>query len=352
MRTIPAFIIAMFCPRNDVAYSVQCELKLRSSRDSKAIQNPNAQDSRWDLLDNSMLPVGISKLTQSGDRILEELNSGPEIVEREGLMSVLDAHGCTIIESKTAELSTEEMSQRGSWNRLGLASHHLADIVADQIQRGLFAIGLLPNCNGSTGMLGGFQRAGTDARPLRVGLVWMDAHGDINTPETTLSGLLAGMPVAVAAGLCLHRLRRQCGLEVALPTQNITMVGVRDLDVLEREFLDTSDIEHITTEDIQALSPAIAQQMERLGKISDIIYVHLDIDVLNPEETPGLGLPAVGGPTVAQLGAALEIMFQHPKVGGLGIAEYPVGEDSNGAVLKAVYDLAGHAMKGVRARSE
>lgn len=297
------------------------------------------------------IPVGISKLTQSGDIILEWLNSGPDSLENSGLRNVLETSGCTIIESKTAELSADELSQSGSWNRMGLASRHLADIVANQLRQGLFAIGLLPNCNGLMGMLAGFQRAGLDAKSCSVGLIWMDAHGDINTPETTLSGLLAGMPVAIAAGMCLERLRKTCGLEFALPTKNITMVGVRDLDPLERQILDASDVEYITTEDIQALSPVITQQVERLGKITDIIYVHIDIDVLNPEETPGLGLPAEGGPTVAKLGAALEMMFRHPKVGGIGIASYPVGRDPDGIVMRAIYDLMEHAIKGLSSRS-
>ena len=303
------------------------------------------------MLVNTPVPVGITKLTQSGDISLERLNSGPDVLEKSGLKSILETSGCTIVESKNAELSAEEMTQYGSWNRLGLASRHLADVVADQIQRGLFTIGLLPNCNGLMGILAGFQRSGPNTRPLRVGLIWMDAHGDINTPETTPSGLLAGMSVAIAAGLCLERLRKQCGLEVALPTRFITMVGVRDVDSLEQETLDKSNIEHITSDDIRELNPVITQQMNRLEKISDIIYVHVDIDVLDPKEIPGHGLPAEGGPSVLQLGAAFETMFRYPKVKGLGIAGYPLWRDPDRVTLKSVYALIEYAIKGVRARS-
>jgi arginase len=302
-------------------------------------------------LNNTLLPVGISKLIQSGDIILEWLNSGPDLLEKSGLKSILETNGCTVIESKTAELNAAEANQYGAWKRLGLASRHLADIVADQIRRGSFTIGLLPNCNGLMGILAGFQRSGLNSEPLRVGLIWLDAHGDINTPETTISGLLAGMPVAIVAGLCLERLRKMCGLDFALPTRNITMVGVRDVDPLEQEILDASEIEYITTEDIQALNPVITHQMERLGKTTDIIYVHVDIDVLDPKEIPGHGLPAEGGPSVSQLGAAFEIMFRFPKVRGLGIAGYPVGRDPDGITLKSVYALIEHAVKRVRARS-
>ncbi len=294
--------------------------------------------------------VGIAKLTQSGDSILEWLNPAPDAIEKGGLKEILDTSGCIIIESRTAELTTEEAKQYGAWNRLGLASRHLADIVADQLQHGLFTIGLLPNCNGLMGMLAGFQKSGLDVKPLRVGLMWFDAHGDINIPDTTFSGLLAGMPVAIAAGLCLDRLRIMCGLDVALPTKCITMVGVRDVDPLEQEILDASDIEYITSDEIREFSPIIDQQMRRLGKITDIIYVHVDIDVLDPKEIPGHGLPVEGGPKVSELGTALEMMFQNPKVGGLGIAGYPVGRDPDGVTLGAVYELVRCAVKGVNTR--
>ncbi|MFW9957354.1 MAG: arginase family protein [Candidatus Odinarchaeota archaeon] len=295
--------------------------------------------------------VGIAKLTQCGDIILERLNSAPDAVEKGGLKKVLETNGCIVVESKTAELTNEEENQYGAWNRLGLASRHLADIVADQVRRGMFTIGLLPTCDALMGMLGGFQRSGPKARPLRVGLIWLDAHGDINTPETTPSGLLAGMPLAIAAGLCLERLRVMCGQEVAIPTKCIKMVGVRDADPLEQEIINNSDIEQITSDDIRELSPVITQQMERLGKITDIIYVHVDIDVLDPKETPGLGLPVEGGPTSAQLGAAFEIVFRYPKVAGLGIASHPVGRDSEGKTLMAIYELIRHAVIGVNARN-
>ncbi|RDE11751.1 MAG: hypothetical protein C4K47_09425 [Candidatus Thorarchaeota archaeon] len=300
---------------------------------------------------NAPLRIGIAKLAQSGDEILEGLNSAPDAIEKGGLKKILETGGCVIAESRTAELTAEEANQYGAWNRLGLASRHLADIVADQVRQGMFTIGLLPNCNGLMGMLAGFQKSGPSARPLRVGLIWMDAHGDINTPDTTLSGLLAGMPVAIAAGLCLERLRVKCGLKVALPTRYITMVGVRDIDPLEQEIIDRSDIEHITVEDIRKLRPVIDQQIDRLGKITDTIYIHADIDVLDPKEIPGHGLPAEGGPTVAQLGPALERMFRHPKVAGLGIAGYPVRRDPDGITLNSVFGLIRHAVKGVTGRA-
>ena len=85
-------------------------------------------------------------------------------------------------------------------------------------REGTFVLGLLGNCISSWGMLAGLQRSGSTARPRRVGLIWIDAHGEFNTPETTLSGWLGGMPVSVAAGQSLGRMRTMAGLELPVAT--------------------------------------------------------------------------------------------------------------------------------------
>ncbi len=294
------------------------------------------------------IEVGIAKLTQTGDYILEFLADGPMMIEQGGLAGVIEANRCVIVESKTAELTPEEKNQYGIRHLLGLASRHLSHVVAQQQRRGMFTIGLLPSCSGLMGMLAGFQMSVPSAKPLEVGLVWLDAHADINTPETSLSGLLAGMPVAVAAGLCLERLRLKCGMEHPIPTQNVIMVGVRDVDPLEQEIIDGSSIRHISVEDIRQLRPIIKTEMNRLGSITDIIYVHLDVDVLDPLEVPGHGLPVEDGPTSRELGAAFEVMFAHSKVRGLGIAGYPAGNDPDMITLSAIYHLIECAIIGLR----
>ncbi len=293
-------------------------------------------------------PIGIAKLVHSGDWVLEHLNTGPAAIEQGGLTKLLEKLGCAIVESKTAELTPIEANQYGIRNLLGLASRHLADIVANQLKQGLFTLGLLPNCNGLMGMLGGFQRSSASQKILQVGLVWMDAHGDMNTPETSLSGLLAGMPIAIATGLCLERLRQQCGLEIPLLSENVTMAGVRATDPLEQETIDQSHIHHITAEELRQLSPTIDKEMTRLSDLTDIIYIHIDLDVLDPVEVPGHGLTAKGGPTSKELGACLEHMFTFPKTAGLGVACYPVGQDSQGIALQSVYTLIEHAIKGAK----
>jgi arginase len=301
------------------------------------------------LMEGNEIRVGIAKLPHTGSRV-RGLSEGPDEMEGGGLLELLEGMACTVEASQTAAMTPIEEKQYGAWHKLGLASRHLADIVAEQRRRGLFTFGLLANCNGLMGMLAGLQRSGPGWKPLRVGLVWIDAHGDINTPETTLSGMLGGMPVAVSTGMCLHRLRVKCGLDPALPTRYVTMVGVRDTDPLEQEIIDRSDIEHITVDQVRRLTPAIDLEMERLAAVADLIYVHVDMDALDPEEVPGHGLTVEDGPTSIELGNALEMMFEHPAAAAFGVASYPVGRDPDGRSLRAVYNMIEGVVRGLRTR--
>jgi arginase len=221
------------------------------------------------------LKVALVKMPHSGSRNVAELSDVPDYLAEGGIEARLAGMSVELKPMSTVELTPEERRQYGEWHRLGLANGHLAGIVAGNRRDGYLSVGLLANCSSLMGMLGGLQHSGSSSRPLKVGLVWIDAHGDFNTPETTLSGMLGGMPVAVSAGLALTNLRLKSGLDPALPTRYIVMAAVRDTDPLEQELIDRSDIEHITVEDIRTLSENVHHQMERLSRLTDVIYVHM-----------------------------------------------------------------------------
>ena len=208
----------------------------------------------------------------------------------------------------------------------------------------------LPHVLDASRLHAGLQHSGPTRRPLRVGLVWIDAHADFNTPETTLSGMLGGMPVAVSAGLCLTRLRLQSGLDPALPFDYILMAGVRDTDPLEQELLDRHRIERVSVGQLRRPGEILRSRMERLCEITDLIYVHIDMDVLDPKEVSGHSLTVAGGPTSAELARALEVMFRYPKAAAIGIASYPAERDQDGTSRKAAYTLIEGALKGVTGR--
>jgi arginase len=302
-------------------------------------------------LSDRKLLVGLAKFIHDGNFARNEFDKGPDIMESGGLYPLLKRLDVEVTETRTALLTAEENKQYGTVNRLGLAGRHMAEIVSSQIKRGEFNISLLSNCVGLTGMLAGLQIAGPDWKPLRIGLVYFDAHGDINTPETSLSMMMGGMPVAVSCGLCLHRLRRQSGLEVPIPTRYVVLAGVRDTDPLEQEIIDNSDIEQITVVDIRTLSSNVNAQMDRLARLTDLIYIHVDTDVLNAEEVPGHTTPVSDGCNSDQLSACLETMFRNPKAASFGVASLPTKGDLNGVALKAVYKMIEGVIKGVKSRS-
>ena len=295
--------------------------------------------------------IALVKMPYSGSRNVQELSPVPDYLEQGGIVDFLAEMGVALKPVETVRLTAEEEHEYGEWHRLGLANGHLADIVAKSTKEGYLTVGLLANCSSLLGVLGGLQHSGPTRRPLRVGLVFVDSHGDFNTPETTLSGMLGGMPVAVSAGMALSNLRLESGLEPALPTSYIVMAGVRDTDPLEQELLDRSEVQHISVADIRDRSANLHEQMERLSRLTDVIYVHVDMDVLDPGEVSGHPLTVADGPTSLELADALAEMFEYEKVAALGIASTPSGErDPEGRSLQAAYNLVAGAVQGVRRR--
>jgi arginase len=213
----------------------------------------------------SGIRIGLVKQPYRGHFGRNEIDEGPEHIKEGGLLRYLDSWGCEVVEIKEVRLTAEEETRYGVRYRLGLANNHLAEIVAAQIKKDIIPIGLLANCNSLMGMLAGHQRSGV-SRKKRVGLIWVDAHGDFNTPETSLSGMMGGMPVAISTGLCLQHIRRFSGLDPPLPIRYVTMVGVRDTDPWEQYLIDKHNVSQITLEDLKHLSPKIDMEMDRLSK--------------------------------------------------------------------------------------
>jgi arginase len=285
----------------------------------------------------------------SGSRSGPEMSIGPQLMY-EGVKKMLAEMGIEEAAREIMTLTPEEDKDYGAWHRVGLANGHLNETVARFTQEGLFPLGLLANCNSLTGMLGGLQHSGPGRRPLSVGLIWLDAHADYNTPETTLSGMLGGMPVAVAAGKCLFRLRLKAGLDPAIPEKNIIMMGVRDMDPLEEELVLNSHITLIATEEMVKLSPRMKEEYENLCDRVDVVYIHIDLDVLDAPDIPGHTFQIPDGPNPGQLGEALKYMMQNPKVGALGIASFPTQEEVRVKSLSSTLEVIMGGLLGLQSR--
>jgi arginase len=153
------------------------------------------------------------------------------------------------------------------------------------------------DCMAPLGVLAGLQRSG-----LSPFVVWLDAHGDFNTWETTPSGYIGGMPLAMLVGRGEQSIVQRLGLQTVVPSR-ILIADARDLDPEEGVALRSSGI-------CAAPVDEIAQRVP----VGLPIYVHLDVDVVTPSEMPALRYPAAGGPTLVHVGAALRALARTGRV--------------------------------------
>ena len=151
--------------------------------------------------------VDVIKNPYGGSRNVPELSINPDYIHAAGLEGLIESWGGELIRPvQEARLTLEQERQYGEWHRMALANANFAEIVREGRTDDAITIGLEANCNDLLGMLAGLKYD-QDGSKHTVGLVFIDAHGDFNVPETTLSGMLGGMPVAIAAGHALHNLR-------------------------------------------------------------------------------------------------------------------------------------------------
>ena len=297
------------------------------------------------------IKVDVIKNPYGGGRNVPELSTNPDYIHAAGLERLIEEWGGELIRPiQDIRLKPEQERNYGEWNRMALANANFAEVVREGLQDDLITIGLEANCNDLLGMLAGLKYD-ADGNSRRVGLVFYDSHGDFNVPETTLSGMLGGMPVAVAAGHALHNIRKTTGLEEPLPMSDIMWGGVRDLDPLEAERFREYEVRQVSVKDIREINDNFRQQFQALADEVDVVYVHVDMDVLEPDEVPGHGLAVPDGPSSKALGAAIGVMFENPKTVALGIASTPsFNADPDGVSRKAALNLIEGAIKGAQAR--
>ncbi len=276
-------------------------------------------------------------------------SNGPSTMAQGGIQEILTTMGATVRVDE-ARLTPDEETEYGGWKRLGMSLGHFADIVSRNERDGWFTVGLLATCPSMPGLVAGLQRSGADGKPLKVGMLWLDAHPDFNTPETTRSGSLGGMPVAVATGRALQRMRLDAKLDPPLADEHVVMGGVRLTDPLEQLLLDSSRIQQVSVDDLRRRSPAVWTQLDRLSRITDLLYIHIDMDVLDPREVMGHGNKVPGGPSSEELAALFEEIFRrYPTASAIGFATIPA-TDEGGLSIAALNRMIAAAVRGVQTR--
>jgi arginase len=227
-----------------------------------------------------------------------------------------------------AELSGDPIVDLGRYNA------KIGDAIAAGIANGAHPMMLGGTCSHLIGMLSGLQQA--YGPTSRIGLVWFDAHGDFNTPRTTHSGMLGGMPVAVAAGLCHPAWREGAGQTVPLPTDRIVMVDVRNLDPEEATLIGATDVTIAAFGD-DGLIDDIETKVAQLAQHVDHLYLHVDADVLDASLQPNHPTAEPNGPGLDQTNRALAAVMATGSVRAFSVVSVnPTGPDGSISLESAI----------------
>ncbi|MFP4456719.1 MAG: arginase family protein [Clostridia bacterium] len=278
--------------------------------------------------------------------------AGPKKLLDANLAELLEQDGFNIENIINIEMSKEDENRYGEWLRVATANSYLAKESSKLLKEDKFILGLFANCNSVIGLLGGMQiNLKNINHPQRVGLVWIDAHGDYNTPETSPSGMLGGMPVAISAGKCLTNIRETSGLKYPLGSPDIIMLGLRDLDEKEEEMIKRDNIQTFSEKEIIEFNKNLDEAIRYLQSREDRIYVHVDLDILNPKLAPAAGLPTKGGLSGRQLGKLLAKLLSYEKVCGLALVSYkPDRENEEETTKDEIIEAIRLGLKGLNNR--
>jgi len=214
----------------------------------------------------------------------------------------------------------------------------LADTVSDALAAGETPLVLGGDHSVAIGSVGGA------ARDADIGVLWFDAHGDVNTPETTPSGNVHGMALAAILGLGEFESLPWANAAGVDP-ENVALVGVRDLDPGERAAIHDHGVTTFSISDIddRGVTAVVTDALDVAGG-DDGVHVSLDLDWLDPTEAPGVGTPVRGGVTYREAHAALERIADTATVRSLELVEVnPILDDHNRTADLAV-ELAASAL--------
>lgn len=181
-------------------------------------------------------------------------------------------------------------------------------------EQDMLPVVLAGNCNTCLGTLAGLE-------PDDTGIVWLDAHPDFHTPETSQSGFLDGMALAAAVGHCHEDLRGRIGFSRPVPENRVCLLGCRDVEAGERERLEASAISDEPPAGVEA------------------VYLHIDMDVLDPNESPGVNYRGPGGWTLKEACATVRSVAVELPLAAVNLTNYRPDLDPEGKTAWAALEL-------------
>lgn len=256
------------------------------------------------------------------------MGRGPLHFVQRGLPDILTSSG--------HDVQFEQIESQAAFRTEVTTAFELNRLITERVRASAdrFPLVLAGNCNTTLGVLSGMDTAST-------GLVWFDAHGDYNTPETSPSGFLDGMGLAVITGQCWRPLAATVAGFKPLPGTHIVHVGGRDLDAeeavnMQRDGLALIPPERITDEGAeQAVTPIF----DLLRNTVDRIHIHLDLDVLDPAVAQANHYATSGGLNVEQIKTVLSQIAQHFSISSAVISAYDPDYDNEDRTLNAGIEL-------------
>jgi len=217
----------------------------------------------------------------------------------------------------------------------------LSELVASAVRRGALPLVLGGDHSVALGSLVGMAKA----RGGTGGVVWVDAHGDVNTPQTSPSGNVHGMVLAAALGLAGDSFARDGFPLPAVATDKVALVGVRSLDPGERELLKRIDAMVFTMSDVDrmGIEPCMREALAHASG-GAFLHVSLDLDVVDPEHAPGVGTPVRGGLSYREAHLAMEVVAESGLVDSMDVVEVNPILDRENATGQLAVELVASAL--------
>jgi arginase len=264
------------------------------------------------------------------------VDMGPSAVRVAGLEARLEALGHNVEDGGNVAVAIPEQKKEGAAHakylkEITATCTKSAEQVLKSLEQGVVPVVLGGDHSVAAGTVAGvaefYRRQGQ-----RIGLIWIDAHADINTPETSPSGNVHGMPLAAIMGLEPAELANIFNFSPKVKPENCVLVGVRDVDEHEKENIRKAGIEVFTMRDIdeRGMRAVMEEALRMAGRGTAGYHISLDMDWVDPEDAPGVGTPVWGGATYREAHLAMEIIADHSRMLSFEIVEVnPVIDERN-----------------------
>ena len=265
------------------------------------------------------------------------VDMGPSAMRVAGLEARLEALGHHVVDGGNIRVEVAETRMSGDKSARYLAEiaetcTRTAEAVVKTLEDGMTPLVLGGDHSLAAGSVSGvaefYRRKGE-----KIGVLWIDAHSDINTPETSPSGNVHGMPLAALLGLGPNRLGNIFGYSPKVAAENTVLIGVRDIDAAERANIKRAGMTEVYTMrdiDERGMRTVMEEALRAAGRGTAGYHVSLDMDWIDPEDAPGVGTPVRGGATYREAHLAMEILADHGRLLSFEIVEVnPVIDEHN-----------------------